>query len=278
VSIDIVDLPGPLGAEVRGVDVHRELPSEQVRQLLEAFDRRHLLLFPDQNMTGHEQVRLCQHFGPVVGEEKYSFISNVLPAGVLREGALPFHSDLAFTDDPVQAISLFAVEVPAVGAPTVFADAVGVLDLVTPELRSRLEQRSIVNVYDFSRPFDQRMRERDIAPGSPIIERPMVGRHSRTGVPVVNANENHTDRVVGLEEPESESLLAELFAVLYGSTNVFVLDWTVGDLVVWDNLALQHHRPDFPATARRTMQRVCIHDKTMLELVPNMAELYAAGR
>jgi taurine dioxygenase len=54
-----------------------------------------------------------------------------------------------------------------------------------------------------------------------------------------------------------------------------VLDWAVGDLAIWDNLALQHQRPDFPSTAPRTMQRVCIHHKTVLELVPNMPELVA---
>jgi len=83
----------------------------------------------------------------------------------------------------------------------------------------------------------------------------------------------HTDRIVGLPEADSEALLGELFDHLYAPENTFVLDWSVGDLAVWDNIALQHHRPDFPATAPRTMQRVCINEKTTAELVPNIAEL-----
>jgi taurine dioxygenase len=97
-------------------------------------------------------------------------------------------------------------------------------------------------------------------------------------VPVVTANAMHSDRVAGLTEAQSEAMLAELFAHLYAPANTYALDWEVGDLAVWDNLALQHHRPDFPATEPRTMQRVCINEKSAHDLVPNMAELVAAGK
>jgi len=269
------DLPGPLGAEVRGIDLHRALAEDEVAQLLDAFDRRHLLLVRDQTLSGEEQVRLCRHFGPISPESRdgYGYVSNVHPQGILQEGAIRFHADLAFTPDPVHAISLHAQEVPADGAPTLYADATGVLDRMSPSLRSRLEARSIVNVYDFTLPTDRRMRERDLAPGSPVVERPMVAPHPRTGVPVVNANALQTDRVVGLTDDESEALLAELFAVLYAPDNVLVFDWNVGDLVIWDNLAIQHERPDFPRLEARTMQRVCIHDKSLLDLVPNVGQL-----
>jgi len=273
--MELHDLPSPLGAEVRGIDLHRALADDEVAQLLDAFDRRHLLIVREQALSGEEQVRLCRHFGPISPEspDGYGYVSNVHPNGILREGAIRFHSDLAFTDDPVHAICLLAQEVPDTGAPTLFADATGVLDRMPPSLRARLERCSIVNVYDFTLPTDRRMRERELAPGSPVVERPMVAPHPRTGVPVVTANALQTDRVVGLAEDGSESLLAELFAVLYAPDNVLVLDWEVGDLVIWDNLAIQHERPDFPTLEARTMQRVCVHDKSLVDLVPNVGEL-----
>jgi taurine dioxygenase len=260
---------------VRGVDLHEVLDDDEVARLLDAFDRRHLLMMREQDVSGEEQVRLCRHFGPISPESPhgYGYVSNVHPNGILREGAIRFHADLAFTPDPVHAISLHAQEVPESGAPTLFADASGVLDRMPRSLRARLEQHSIVNLYDFTLPTDRRMRERDVAAGSPIVVRPMVAPHPRTGVPVVNANALQTDRIVGLTEHESEALLAELFEVLYGPDNVLALDWNVGDLVIWDNLAIQHERPDFPALEPRTMQRVCIHDKSLVDLVPNVGEL-----
>ena len=66
----------------------------------------------------------------------------------------------------------------------------------------------------------------------------------------------------------------DIYEVLYGVRRTpSGSSWQVGDLAVWDNLALQHHRPDFPATEGRTMQRVCIHSKTAEELVPNLPDL-----
>jgi len=269
------DLPGPIGTEVHGIDLRGVLDDAEIARLLDAFDRRHLLIAREQDLSGEEQVRWCRHFGPISPEspEGYGYVSNVHPNGILREGAIRFHADLAFTADPVHAISLHARKVPEQGAPTLFADATGVLERMHPALRARLVHRSIVNLYDFTLPTDRRMRERDVAPGSPIIERPMVSPHPRTGVPVVNANALQTDRVVGLPADESEGLLAELFEVLYSPNNVLVLDWEVGDLVIWDNLAIQHERPDFPVLEPRTMQRVCIHDKSLVDLVPNVGEL-----
>jgi taurine dioxygenase len=273
--VELVELDGPIGTDVRGVNVRQPLDDEQIAALREAFERRHLLLFRAQDISGDDQVRLCRHFGPVAPETSgdFGFISNVDAHGVLREGALPFHSDFAFTDEPVRALSLYALVIPDQGAPTVFADAVGVLERMPADLRAELDGRSVVNVYDFTLPTDRRMRERDLAPGSPVVERPVVGPHRLLGVPVVNANEMHTDRIAGLPEPESETLLAALFEILYAQENTLVLDWVVGDLVVWDNIALQHHRPDFPHSAPRSMRRVCINEKTSQQLVPNLAEL-----
>jgi taurine dioxygenase len=273
--MDLHDLPRRFGTEVRGLDLRRPLEDDQIERLRDTFDGRHLLLFRAQHVTGEEQVRVCRHFGPISFEhpDGYGYVSNVHPNGVLREGALLFHSDLAFTPEPVLALSLHALEVPRHGAPTIYADAVGVLDGMDPALRRALEAVRIVNVYDFTLPTGERMRERDLAPGSPVVERPMVGAHPRTGVPVVNANAMQTDRIVGLPERDSEALLTELFEALYAPANTFVLDWRVGDLAIWDNVALQHHRPDFTAVEPRTMQRVCIHHKTLRDLVPNVGEL-----
>jgi taurine dioxygenase len=274
-AVELAELPGPIGAEIIGVDLRHPLRDDDVDALLEAFDRRHLLLARGQELSGPEQVGICRHFGPISSDspEGYLHVSNARDDGVLREGALAFHSDFGFTHDPVHTISLFAIEVPDEGAPTLFADATGVLDRLGASTREQLQEQSIVNVFDFTAPGDRRMREREIAPGSPVVERRMIGRHPRTAAPVVQANAMHTDRIVGLSEVSSEAGLAELFASLYADVNVLVLDWQPGDFAIWDNIALQHSRPDFPASARRTMRRVCVHHKSTFELVPNILEL-----
>jgi taurine dioxygenase len=276
--VQLVELEAGFGVEVLDLDPRRVSASD-AEGLRRVLDRHHLLVFRGSTLTGDEQVRLCRAFGPIAPEsaDGYGYVSNRDPRGFLREGALPFHSDLAFTPDPVRALSLHALEVPRSGAPTVFADAVGVLDRLPAPLRAEVERRSIVNAFDFSAPSDRRLRGHAVAPGSPRIELPLVGRHPRTGDAVVWASDLHTVEVVGLSPAAGDALLDELFGHLYGPDNTYRHEWQVGDLLVWDNLALQHHRPDFPATEGRTMQRVCIHDKSLRDLVPNLGELLPAG-
>jgi taurine dioxygenase len=267
----------PIGVEVAGLDLRDELRAGDVAELRVLFDEQHLLLFRGQRLTGDRQADVAGLFRPVVREKagRFGYVSNVRRGAVVPEGALPFHSDFAFTDEPVLGLSLHALVVPAGGAPTRFADAERVLDLMPVDLRARIEALRILNVYDFGLPTDRRMRDADLSPGSPRTERTFVGRHPITGVRVINANAMHTDRVLGLAPDESEALLREVFSVLYGSANTYEHRWAVGDLVIWDNIAVHHGRDDFPLTEERTLQRVCLGTKTADEMVPNLQELLA---
>ena len=68
-------------------------------------------------------------------------------------------------------------------------------------------------------------------------------------------------------EEESDALLAELFSYLYADDAVYEHSWQADDLVVWDNLALQHARGAVGEGAR-TLQRVTCTRLTYLEQYP----------
>lgn len=270
-------LPGSIGVEVDGLDLFGETSAAaDADALRKAFDERHLLVRRGDVLPGEAQVAFVARFGPLVPERRlWGYVSNVRPDGIVREGALLFHSDFAFTPWPVHAISLHALELPAGGTSTHFADAVRAAAALPADLRRRLDGRRVVNLYDFHLPDDRPMRVAEADPRAPRTEHPVIGRHPRTGEEVVLASELHTDQVVGVSAAESDVLLRDLFAVLYDAANVHVHQWSVGDLVLWDNLALQHGRPDIPTDEPRTLQRVVIGPYTPGELVPNLAELLA---
>ena len=64
------------------------------------------------------------------------------------------------------------------------------------------------------------------------------------------------DKFVGWERDESEELRAQLHAYLYAPENLYRHDWQVGDLVIWNNVTLQHARPELPTSGERTHRRV----------------------
>jgi alpha-ketoglutarate-dependent taurine dioxygenase len=75
------------------------------------------------------------------------------------------------------------------------------------------------------------------------------------GAPVLYVTEQQSTKINELPPHQGEALLDELFALLYARDNVTEHVWKTGDLVIWDNRALQHGRPDI-GDRRRTLQRV----------------------
>jgi taurine dioxygenase len=276
--VKLTDLTPAMGTEVNDVDLRGSFRADEIDLLRNEYDRRHLLLFRHQQLCGDEQVRFVSRFGPLIAEKRaWGYVSNVRPDGLVPEGGLLFHSDFAFAREPTLGLSLLALEIPPDGAPTAFANAVRAVDHLPSVLRGQLEGRRVLNIYDFHWPGDQRVREHQLAPGSPRTEYPVIGPHPRTGVPVVFANEMHTDRIVGMDPAHSDAVLRELYTVLYGDDNVYEHRWQVGDLILWDNIALHHGRRTIPPDQPRTLQRVAIGNYTPTELVPNLAELLASA-
>jgi alpha-ketoglutarate-dependent taurine dioxygenase len=79
---------------------------------------------------------------------------------------------------------------------------------------------------------------------APSTITPIGHRHRRTGATLLYICEQMTQDVVGLQPEESERLLDQLFEHMYAPPNQWNHYWRNGDLVVWDNLAMQHARPN----------------------------------
>ena len=169
--MELRDLPGPLGIEVRGIDLHRPLLAGDVEQLLEAFDRRHLLLFRGQDVSGEEQVRLCRHFGPISPEAgrvrvRLQRPSGRNPAAKVRSGSTPTW--------PSRTIRCTRSRCTRRRSRRWGADAlrgreracsIRMSSVAAPAPRTALD-RERVRLHAADR---SRMRERDLAPGSPTL-------------------------------------------------------------------------------------------------------------
>jgi taurine dioxygenase len=275
-----------LGVEVHDLDLHgrhgdagAEAEAEELRRLL----AEHQLLFvrcPD--LSGEEQVRFCRLFGPVLHERphlpEYMFVSNVVAGAAVPEGRLLFHSDLAFTPEPHPVLCLYALDVPPGGCPTRFANADRAAARLDPGRRARLTGRDAVHIYDLiAKRGDRRYRDHDTDPRNPRQRHPVLLVNPRSGREVLYVSEMQTDRIEGLPSDESDALLEDLFALLYAADNVYEHHWQVGDLVLWDNLAVQHGRGDVPDDAERTLRRVALGERTIVEMIPNAEQLLTGG-
>jgi taurine dioxygenase len=256
-------LSDPIGVEVQGLDLSGPLRQDDVERLRELFATRHLLLFRGREISADAQVALCRALGPVV--DPVAWVSNV-QGGFHPEGELLFHSDYVFTATPMLGLSLCAIDLDPGVAPTRFASAVRALETLDPALAARAADVEVVQVIDSVSGRDNvRTRLADVGgDGASLDAYPRhatkgIVRHPTTGQPFLSVYEQQSSHVVGWTDDAGEALLQQLFAHLYRPEHVYDHHWRRHDLVVWDNLALQHGRRANPNVVRRSLRRVAIH-------------------
>lgn len=259
----------PFGAEI-DLDLKQPLSAEDRAALVELYDTCHLLVFRNQSLTQTEQAEFVSLFGPLLPLpiDRFSYISNVPGAGNLGDTELAFHSDLSFSAKPYLGLSLLAVDVEEGRTSTRFVDAIATYRRLPETLKRKVEGYHALHMFGAS--LSGRNPE-DLPDHLPRTVHPLVMNHPRTGEPILYANYNQTARIMELAETESEALIQELFGYLYAADGIYEHRWRVGDLVVWDNLALQHARGDISKVGRRTLQRVSLGEAGFFEQHPQFA-------
>jgi taurine dioxygenase len=248
-----------IGVEVLDVDLDDTSPAE-IDAVREALDRHKLLLFhPGRRIAPERQVEITRWFGPLITYKgaEWGLLSNSEDSGTRK---LPFHCDYTFTDHPVQLITLQAIELPTNGSATAFASNARAWRALEPERQAQLEGLTL------------RHQETEKDSEGPLVSEachPLRLLHPRTGEPILYATENHAERILELAPDESERMLAELMGVLYAPEHVYAHVWQLYDFLIWDNVALQHARPERaePAAGPRVLQRAAVGEASYEELV-----------
>lgn len=262
------------GAEVTGFDLMGGGSPTELDELRAAFDRFAMLLFRGQGwIDPARHVEIAGWFGPpspvsnVPGDNCVSVLANEDAAGSMR---LPFHSDMTYTDDPVAVIALHAIALPDAPTSTSFVSGQAAWERLPAGLKRRLEGLTLRHFLHSDFP------EYDWPDFSAV--HPVVKPHPRTGRPILFVTEHHAEHIVELPEVESRALLDELLGYLYEPAYRYEHVWQGADMLVWDNLALQHARTEHsdPGNGRRALQRVALCD-TPLPVLVERARAAMAG-
>jgi alpha-ketoglutarate-dependent taurine dioxygenase len=247
--------------------------------LQQAFDERGVLLFRDVELGHADQLRLCEMLIRKPGGREGSapiedtfYISNKRPRSAAPFGRLQFHSDTMWCDTPFEVLSLYGVDIEPPVVPTTFVSATYAWATLPDDLRSRVEHARARHTAGEVRRGDLTDVLLSSVEQPPSNETAVPHPHPRTGEPILYLCEQMTEAIVGLEPDESEALLGELFAHLYDPANRWNHEWQPRDLVVWDNLAVQHARPNVLADGpARTLRKVA---SPMPQLRPDQRPSY----
>lgn len=248
----------PLGARVHGLDLRQELGEATKATLREAFDEHALLLFRDQDVTKDDLKRVASVFGTISDQGEapggMNLVSNVNAPGLndmgehtLRggDGELQMHFDHCFQEHPLRAIMLYGVEVPPVGGDTMFADVRIATRRLPTDIRARIDGRLI-------------RHKSYLRTGQPEWNHPIMYEHPRTKERVLFFSKLQAREILGVPEDECKALFEKFTSIIEDDAIIYRHHWRAKDVVVWDNIALQHARETFDPKYRRHLQRVQI--------------------
>ena len=254
---EVIPTGGALGAEVRGLDLRRELEAGTVRTLRAAFLDHSVLFFRGQEISQQDLVRFTRYFGDPVPHvrpqpdrpiEEIFVISNVTedgkPIGALGSEEIPFHSDLSYLPQPGTISMLYALEIPVMGGETMWANGYAAYETLDPDLKHNIDRLHAVHRH----PIDA------LNTPEPTLH-PVVRTHPETGRKVIYVSPHLTHHIADLARPEGKVLLEELIAHATDARFVWKHQWRVGDLVMWDNRCTMHRRTPFDDRQRRVMWR-----------------------
>jgi len=246
----------PFGVEVLD-DLSRPLTAAQESHFRELWREHVLVLSRGQALTMTRQRELCALLGPVLLREgEDGTMSN--EAGGPSASPLAWHADAAYTEHPFDALSLHALDVVDEASSTRFASAEAGLAALPVDLREVLEGREQDMISPYYTALDGAACDSDWPEALRRGVRPAVLRNPHSGRDVLWVSELQTARLQGMDRDESSRTLHAAFAVLYDPAQVLEHKWCRGDVIFWDNIALQHARGNLGSVGRRVLQRVIV--------------------
>jgi taurine dioxygenase len=282
--VEIVLTQSALGAEIRGIDLGQDLGADDFARIKSAWLDHCVIFFRGQAISDEALVRFSRSIGdparspaseraPGGGSSAPHFpeiwvISNVVEngqsIGSLGAGEAEWHTDMSYVTSPPIASVLYALEIPAEGGDTQFANMYAALADLPDELRGKIEGRHANHDSSYTSAGELRagadpVLDVTLAPGA---RHPIVRPHPDTERSALYLGRRTNSHICGLPVAQSEALLDALWAQCTRADLVYSHRWQVGDVVMWDNRCVIHRRDAFDPNARRIMHRTQINAHT----------------
>jgi alpha-ketoglutarate-dependent 2,4-dichlorophenoxyacetate dioxygenase len=248
-------------------------------EIVDAFHRYAVLIFPEQSIDDEQQIAFSQRFGSLetslrkdrarsVSRPEISDISNVDEhlrtlspddeRAIYNAGNRMWHTDSSFKRVPAMASLLHAREVPSEGGETEYADLRAAWDALPAWRREGLARLVAVHHFVYSRGLIgyAEFTEAERA-AVPPVEQAVVRTHPATGRQALYLG-SHASHVVGWPLAKGRILLLDLLAFATQPEFVHRHTWRAGDLVMWDNRCVLHRGRPWDERQRRVMHRTTV--------------------
>lgn len=258
-----IPMQAPIGAEIVGIDVAAG-PSEADYQFLrDALHEHSVIVLRGQDITPAQQKAFSERFGEmrtsfynryaVPEEPALTIVSNIKREdgemiGIADAGML-WHTDASYLKTPDMYTLLYGIEIPHEGdkvlGDTVFASTWAAYDALPDDMKRRIDP--LRAVHSFAAHLEKKQAKGQLKRAGltdeqkkkvPDVDHPVVRTHPVNGRKCLFVTEGHTSEILGDEH--GAELLEFLTEHVKKPQFQYRHTWKKGDLIVWDNCAVQH--------------------------------------
>lgn len=264
-------IAGRLGAEVEGLVLSPDLPAETIAALEAALVEHKVLFFRGQHQLddashqafGARLGRTVAH--PTVPARRGTQIFE-LDASKGGGRADSWHTDVTFVDAFPKISILRAVQVPAYGGDTVWANTAAAYQSLPASLRQLADELWAVHSNDYDYGAERSgvdakrlTHHREVFVSQTYeAEHPVVHVHPVSGERALLLG-HFVRRILGVSGNESTRLFELLQARVTRLENTVRWSWQAGDVAIWDNRATQHFAINDYGDQPRVVRRVTVH-------------------
>lgn len=262
-EFEVINLTEAIGTEIRS-DISSILTQPVAKELRRLLQERGVLVFRELHLSDDQQVQLAKLLGTVRDEGEQGIFKITLDpaenAGAeFLKGSFLWHLDGTHDDIPVFASLLSGRKLSDVGGQTEFANSYAAYEALSPDMKARIDGLEVVHSFAVS------MSRADVAatPNNVAYWNSIPNKTHRLVWTHENGRKSlvigcHAARVVGMDEAQSDALIAELMAWATQPRFVYRHQWTVGDLLIWDNTGVLHRAEPYPLDSGRMMHRTTL--------------------
>lgn len=235
---EIAKQAGSAGAIVTGLDLRSPCAPEVIARLrADLLEHLVICIRGQAAMTPDDQLAFARQWGTIEPHpyvepiEGYPEMIRIYDPNPLTE---TWHTDFSYNRTPPALSFLLARVIPPYGGDTMFSNAYRVFEDLSEGLKTTL--RSLRAVHRGT----ALARSKGLTEDDITAVHPVVARHPETGRELLNVNSCYVKHLEGWTAEESEAFLSSLYPRFGQPEYTYRHRWQVGDLLIWDNRAVQH--------------------------------------
>ena len=261
-----VALTPRIGTEFK-TDIETLLAGAHAAEIRETLEQRGVVIFRGLGLTKEQQVEFAKTLGVVQGKDTAS--GGIMPISLDKKinamvaeylkGSFFWHIDGASDDVPNFAALLTARTLSPTGGQTQFVNTYAAWDDLPEDEKKSLEKLRVVHSFEWSQ------RHHNPTPTYAELQmwqsyeqkiHPLVWTH-RSGRKslILGSTASHVE---GMGVEEGRLLLCKLMEWATQPQFIYKHDWTVGDLLIWDNTGTMHRVTPYDEDSGRMMSRTTL--------------------